>query len=153
MIKKWFFPFERILIKEEYELLETKLNHFFDSWKAHGVPLKGKFELYKNQILVLQILEISELPSGCSIDDMKKNVSQITDLIGVKIFDSNLVVYMSNDSLKALKRTEVKDFYNENVINENTLVLDVNSMALDKESNLDNLLIPLKNSWVSYYLT
>ena len=149
MVKKWIFSFENRLSDAELSILKSKLSAFLNDWDSHGVMIQSDFNIYYQQILEVKIEDSSEVPSGCSIDTLKKQISRIALELGLKLFDSNLIIYQTSDGLKGVRRDEIKNFVSKNIIKPDTLVFDVNFEPSSKSPYLTKMM----DSWIVNYLS
>ncbi len=84
-----FFVFaspEKFTGIQEQELLHS-MNEFLKNWKSHGVPVRAKTNIEYGHFLTVEILPGSEIPGGCSKDELFRKILEIEKNFNLKLLD------------------------------------------------------------------
>jgi hypothetical protein len=98
--KVWIYPSNRILSTDDEKVIRKHLEEFTKKWNAHGSPVKGTFEIYKSNFIVLVADETQSAVSGCSIDSSVKTVKTIGNELKIDFFNRLLIVIEKDGEIK-----------------------------------------------------
>ena len=88
----WMFGLERTLDDAETRKLEEGLNRFAATWASHKVPVKAAFKIALKRFVIVAA-ESTNGVSGCSIDDMVRNLKSLQDSVGLGAPRGNLIFF------------------------------------------------------------
>lgn len=146
----WIYISEEVFPKEIVEVLNQKLKHFTENWKAHEIPLKAAHQIFFNQIIVLAVDEEAQQASGCSIDKSIHLIQSLEDEHNLKLFNRQLIPVVMNHSIEILKIDEFKLAFQKGKYNQDTIILDNTISSLFDLKN--NWKKEVKDSWAKRYL-
>ncbi len=98
--KVWVYPSSRILNIEDELVIKRHLNEFILGWNAHGLTIKGSYEIYKQNFIVLVADQDYSTVSGCSIDSSVKCIKAIGNELNVDFFNRLLLITEKEGELK-----------------------------------------------------
>ena len=75
--KIWFFSLLSPIDTAQSARLSDLFSQFLSQWRSHGTPVEGTFEVLHNRFILIKGAVEGDTPSGCSIDAMRKGVTQI----------------------------------------------------------------------------
>lgn len=96
----WTYLCNRILNPIETEALQSEIDGFTSSWKAHQKPLSAQGGILFNRYIILVVDESREAISGCSIDSSVHFVKMIESKLGVDFFNRLNVLVSEGDQQK-----------------------------------------------------
>lgn len=146
----WIFTSNRFLANEEKQLLNDELSLFIQKWTAHKQDLNASFSLIDEAILVVGVDESMTGASGCSIDSMTKEITQLAQQMNIDWLNRFSIVVKSSEGNKAVNANDLKQLFAEGKINEHTLVS--NSLLTHFGELNTQLYLPIKETWMSRYL-
>jgi hypothetical protein len=147
--KIWIYVLGRELSDPELKEFSQKCEAFVNSWTAHEHQLKASFEIYKKRFLIIKVDESVYNASGCSIDKQLQFVKQLEKEFSIELLNRLKVAYESNDEVKVVNASDIKDLLQKGEINENTLVFD---NTITSSLQMNEWKKSLKNTWLSKYL-
>ncbi|MBL4861543.1 MAG: hypothetical protein JKY09_00800 [Crocinitomicaceae bacterium] len=115
--KVWVYTANRSLRPNEVEAIEVALKEFIPKWAAHGDTLYGDAIVHANRFVILSIDESLVSASGCSIDTSVRFIKQLGTDLNIDFFDRMNLVVNTNDELKSVHISTLKDHLNEKVYN------------------------------------
>lgn len=149
MNRVWAFIISKPLNEVELNQLHHDVKTFADSWTAHEQALSASLEIIKGRIIVLKVNEEITGASGCSIDKLTRFI-KLTELkYGVELLNRLLVACLIEDQIRVIPSSLVKNELEQNRMNESTLIYNT---AVSNESEYQEWLKPLKNTWLNKYL-
>jgi len=148
--KVWMFQANRLLSVSDQQNIAIDVADFLNTWTAHNVDLLAASVLLHDLVLVVAVEEAVTGASGCSIDKLFRFVKQLEVKYDVHFFDRMRVAYKLKDDIAESSVADFKKLIEENLVSENTLVL--NTLSQDLKSVRHHLFIPLKESWLNTYL-
>ncbi len=89
----WVFACDRNLTADEAGSLLSEVDVYLRQWKAHGSPLRCAREWVHDRFLAVGIDPTAEQASGCSIDDLFRNLREIGKGIGAQLLGGGRVFY------------------------------------------------------------
>jgi hypothetical protein len=145
--KTWIYQSDRAFTKEEGIEIEGQINVFCENWVSHSNELKAAGQLVNNRFIVLMVDESNAGASGCSIDKSVHFIKSIGSKYKTDMFDRMNFAYQVDGEIKTADREEFVELYNNNTINDNTLVFD--NLVSNKADFENKWIKPLKDSWHS----
>ena len=118
----WIFASDRELSVADAQIVRDTMTQFLTTWKAHGAAVEAGFELQQNRFLLIASSDAMADPSGCSIDDMTRNVRQLGEKLGVNFMPGANVFYRTNGKVEVADRPTFKQLAKQGTINEGTTV-------------------------------
>ena len=98
--KVWIYPSNRTLSVEDEKVIRKYLEEFTRNWTAHESPVKGTFEIYKSNFIVLVADDTQSAVSGCSIDSSVKIVKAIGNELKIDFFNRLQIVIEKDTDIK-----------------------------------------------------
>jgi hypothetical protein len=121
----WVYQSDRNLNESETEEVQKKVDFFTQDWTAHNQMLKAKGEIIKGRFLVLIVDETQAGASGCSIDKSVRFVQQLGENLETDFFNRLIFSFIDEkNNIQSVGKQQLKAFFAENKINENTLIFD-----------------------------
>jgi hypothetical protein len=146
--KVWVYPIKNTLSPDELSILEQKLVELIASWKAHGSPVSGAFEVIEKRFIVISADANCTAASGCSIDSMRKTIAQALDSVGTEISDFSSIYYQQGSNIVEVSRPKFAELKSAGEVDDQDRVFDLTP------ANLQTFLtrgisLPFKDSWHS----
>jgi hypothetical protein len=148
--KVWIFQAERAMSGQELQVVEEKLRAFTESWAAHGEPLKTSFTVKFNQFIILAADESHHSPSGCSIDSSFRVLKELEQIVGIQLFDRNLVAFKAGDQVIVIPLRELKQKFASGTLNPDTLAF--NNLITTKAELTEQWMVPASKTWLRRYI-
>ncbi len=145
-VKVWVFQAENLLSDQQKNVISSNMNEFLPNWKAHQIKLDPGFEFVGNLGFVVYNDEINSGSSGCSIDKLIHNIKIIEDHLNINLFNRMGIILYSDGEWVQVSLDELIDLFNKGALSINDNI--INQAAI----SADQLIIPLKESWVQKYL-
>lgn len=140
----WCFAAAEQFTPAQEQVVCEKLAAFVMSWKSHGTPVSGAFEIrYSRFILVAA--ENTEV-SGCSIDSLTREVKAAIESAGVTTADLAMIYYRSGDGIKQVTRDEFAELRASKQVTDETVVIDPTVGRIDAYRS-GAWELPLAKSW------
>lgn len=89
----WVFACDRALTDDPARALLSRVDAYLDQWKAHGAPLRCAREWLHDRFLAIGIDPTAEQASGCSIDDLFRQLRAIGTSVGTQVLAGGRVFY------------------------------------------------------------
>ncbi len=89
----WVFAADRELNGEQAQLLLNQVDRYLAQWKAHGMPLRCARDWRYDRFLAIGIDPTVEQASGCSIDDLFRQLREIGNSFGTQMLGGGRVFY------------------------------------------------------------
>ena len=118
----WIFASDRELTGADAETIRTTMTEFLTGWKAHGAAVEAGFEVQHDRFLLIASSDAMADPSGCSIDDMTRNVRQLGEKLGINFMPGAQVFYRTNGKVESADRPTFKQLAKQGAINGGTTV-------------------------------
>lgn len=144
----WVFAAERSFDDAETNLISAIMNNFMQEWTAHKRELTTAWEMRYQQFLFVAVDERMMGASGCSIDSLVRNLSELgkklnTDLTGAH----SKVFYRGRDTqIRCVERIEFRRLAQNGQVDEDTIVFN-NTVQTLGEVRLGKWELPMKRSW------
>jgi hypothetical protein len=131
------------------EALETgeMLNDFVTDWKSHGDPVKGYARLFFKQFIVIMADETATAVGGCSTDSSVHLIREIENRFKVELLDRQQLAFLVNDQVELVRLGDIEEAVTSGLITPETPYF--NNTVLTKKEFLENLLIPVRQSWLA----
>lgn len=144
----WIYGAARPLSDQEVRQLREQMSQFMEQWTAHKRELRTGWELRYNRFILIGVDESMMNASGCSIDDMVRNLRAFEQQIGVDIVDSHAKVFFRDRSgeIQCVPRTEFKQLVEKGQITENTIGFN-NIIQTAGELRASKWEAPMKETW------
>ncbi len=149
MTKVWTYLIDKDLSEDQLDLLKSKGLAFVQQWTAHENPLAGSFEIFKNKIIIVKVDESQHGASGCSVDKLLRFIKQCENEFQINLLNRLLVAIETNDGIKAIPSSSIKDKLSNGELSGETLVYDT---AVATGSELEAWQKPLRATWLNKYL-
>jgi hypothetical protein len=144
--KVWIYQSSREFSQEEHTFLKSRLVDFCKQWTAHNIQLVADFDIVYDRFIVLIVDEADQQASGCSIDKSVHFLQEMGKALDVNFFDKLQMAYMQYGELLTTPYASLKEMWNKQIIDENTLFFDTNIEKLS--SYMNDFLKPLKKHWL-----
>lgn len=149
MTKVWTYLIDKDLNEQELSKLKAEGLAFVQQWTAHENPLAASFEIFKNKIIVVKVDERQHGASGCSVDKLLRFIKQSEAEFQVNLLNRLLVAVETNDGIKAIPSSSIKDKLSNGELSGETMVYDT---AVATGSELEAWQKPLRATWLNKYL-
>jgi hypothetical protein len=143
----WIYQSNRIFSVAEAFEIEDMVKEFVESWKSHGVPVKGYGNLFFGQFVVLMADENATGISGCSTDSSVRMIKAIETRFNVNMFERQLLAFVVKDKIQLLPLSQLNYALENNLISPDTIYF--HNLVQTKEELLKNWLVTVKDSWLA----
>ena len=96
----WVYPSSRILNQDDRQVICKYLDDFIVKWNAHGVSIKGSYEIFDNNFIVLIADEEKATASGCSIDSSVKCIKSIGSQLNIDFFNRLSIIVEKDNKIQ-----------------------------------------------------
>ena len=122
----WVYAADHSLTDEERATLDGALTTFFASWKSHGRPVRGAYDIVAGRFLLIgAIVEDADI-SGCGIDASVNVVEQAARDLDVDWLSPLHVFYRTPEgSVRAVSRSDFRQLVERGEVTTQTPVFDV----------------------------
>lgn len=146
----WIYSLEESLTDEKKLDLDQAFDSFLSKWKSHGVPVRGLIQIKYNRFILIQSDSGEDRPSGCSIDNLKRTVSQILAQHSLTYLDGGYIFYRSNQgNISFTHFKNIPALLEKGELTQDTIIFD---HSLGQSDDLSKWEITLKDSWMKRYL-
>ena len=122
MIKKvWIYQASDFLQPTQAAAIMQEGRDFLNHWTHHQQKVDGEILLLHQLFL---ILKAQVAISGCGVDKSMHFVQSLEEKYGVVFTDRQCVAYQKNDQVHHARLNELKNLYQQKIIDENTLFFD-----------------------------
>lgn len=146
--KVWVYPIKATLNASQVSILDEKLAEFMGKWKAHGAPVTAAYKILDNRFIVISADANCTAASGCSIDSMRKNVSQALNSIDSDISDFSSIYFIKDNDVLEVSRPEFAELKSSGQIKDNDKVFNITPANL-KDFLTNGICLEFKDSWHS----
>lgn len=143
----WIYQAERELSEEEIRYIDEVLQNFCISWTAHDQSLKAGHDILFKRFIVLSVDESHNNASGCSIDKSTRQLKEISQRLGIDLFNRLMMAYLQNDELKTIPFSGIETAKAEGKFDEDTLFFNTGISNLGQLKS--EFLIPFKQHWIN----
>lgn len=154
--KIWIFPLSKALNNQATAQVEAGLEQFISTWKSHGQPVKGDFEIRYNQFVIMAAdLEASHIRKdnelaggigGCSMDSLHRGVKEVVGQAGATLSDLSSIQYRSDTEIVEVSRSQFQQLVSDGKVSNTTTVFN-NTIQSLSELQAGTWEVPLKDSW------
>ncbi len=142
----WVFASDRDLTSDEVQTIDSRMTEFLKGWKAHGAAVEAGFELQHNRFLLIASSNAMADPSGCSIDDMTRNVRELGQKLGLSFMPGANIFYRAEDAVQMTDRSTFKDLAKKGLVGQATTVFNTNLTTVE-ELQSGKWQLPAGESW------
>lgn len=146
----WIYMADRKLSQSEWIEFSESADKFIQSWKSHGKAVSASWFGFQNRIIFL-VADISEHPSGCSIDSSVAWLKLEGQKFSIDFFNrlkipaieaktNDLVIYSLSQWKEKAKKGDFQNQFLES--------LNVLNNAISKVSDLNQYQIPYSKSLI-----
>jgi hypothetical protein len=143
----WIYQSNRIFSVAEALQIEDMLAEFVETWKSHGVPVKGYANLFFGQFVVLMADENATGVSGCSTDSSVRMVKAIEAQFNVNMFERQLLGFVVKDKIQLVPMSQLNYALENNFITPDTIYF--NNLVQTKDELAANWMVTVKDSWLA----
>jgi hypothetical protein len=143
----WIYQSNRVFNLTEVIEIEELLKNFANTWKSHGVQLKGYGNLFFGQFVIFMADETASGVSGCSTDTSVRLIKNIEKDFQVDMFDRQMLAFIIEERIQLLPLSQINNSLESGLITEETLYF--NNTILTKKELLKKWIIPVKKSWLA----
>ena len=145
----WIFQSDRLFSEDDLKIINDRLRAFTDKWSVHGHPLPTSFKIAHNRFIILAADESHQTASGCSIDSSVHALKELEQLLGLGLFDRNLVAFKQGDEVSLVPLQELKEKFQQGILTADTLTF--NNLIATREQFENNWLLPASQTWLKRY--
>ena len=148
--KLWVYQAPRDFTPTELAYMTQILQAFVEKWETHQQPLQASFQLLHNRFIILAVEESYLAASGCSIDTSVAIIRQVSQHLGIDLFDRVMINYKTIDETwQATPMTAIKAKIAAHEFTNDTIIF--NTLVQTKKELAENAFIKASNSWVKRY--
>lgn len=124
------------------------MNHFLHNWKSHGMEVKARCRFEKNHFLVVEADPSTQIPGGCSKDELFRYIQQLEHDFNISFLNRNYVYFWNSqkEEVVPVPLSSVKEYAGTF---QNLLVFD--TLAASAEQWARNP-VNAQNIWVKNFL-
>ncbi len=146
----WIFSLESTLTEAQNTQLEQTFQRYLEKWNSHGRPISAQILVRHNRFVLVQADPDENRPSGCSIDSLKRAVSQILEAEGLNSVDASRVFYKDpTGKVASIDFRELPNALKEGTISPETQVFD---HSLGQSDDLSRWEVSLQDTWMKRFL-
>ena len=145
----WFYTLAETLTESEEQTLKAAFDAFTNQWKSHGQPIQGLIKMRYKRFVIVQSDQGDDRPSGCSIDNMKRNVANILEKHQHNTLDAAWVSFKEGDQIRSVHFRDIPSLVKEGVLKPDTTVFD---HSLSQSDDLSKWEVPMSVTWLSRFL-
>ncbi|MBL4724001.1 MAG: ABC transporter ATPase [Lutibacter sp.] len=146
----WIYQSNRAFLKNELEIIRTKIENFIAEWKRHGEGLKASYQIKYNQFIILAVDEDHNEVSGCAIDSSVNLLKQFEKAFDIDLTNKLNVSFRDNENLNIVTLSDFQKFAKLGKVNANTVVF--NNMVKTKEEYTQSWEVTADKSWHKRFL-
>ena len=144
----WVYQADRTLNDQEAREIKNRLTAFCEGWNTHGNMMPTSFKLIDNQIILLAVDESRLGASGCSIDSSVRILRELESKLGINLTDQGKVSYKNEHKIHVSPALGIKS---KVLSGEITVDTEVINPLIREKSDLNQLWIPAKTSWLNKF--
>lgn len=145
----WIYQADHKLSSVEEQLVRDRMKSFCESWNSHGIVMPTSFELLESQILILAVDESKLGASGCSIDSSVRTLRELESKLNINLTDQGkITLKRPTGEMKVISGLGVKSKVTSGEIDLETEVINP---LIRVKADLQNLWLPVRNSWLNKY--
>jgi len=142
--KVWTFYADRTLTEHQAEEIQTAIDAFVASWKAHQQPVTASGVILLNRVIVISADAFGNEVSGCATDACVHFIKELGTRYACDFMDRKTIVYYHNETFHS---TDLVGFVQKMIDKEvgpSTLVM--NPYYTDLVDFVKNFLLPIPDS-------
>lgn len=144
----WIFQLATSPDSGQSATLTSGLDHLMQTWKAHGSPVPGTYQIRYDRFLIVQA-EPGHA-SGCSIDSMNRSVAELLSNAQLQVLGADRVLYRGADGgIQDIDFKEVRAAIQDGRLHADTTVFD---STLSNSNDLSKWEVPLSQTWMARFL-
>ncbi|MDE0806723.1 MAG: hypothetical protein OSA24_04160 [Longimicrobiales bacterium] len=120
----WIFGIEKDLGEPKEKLFIKELDHFLETWSAHGASMICGRELRYSRFLFVAVDMNSVPPSGCSIDGLIHFLKDQEVILNLKIVDNSPIFYRGDNRIQRVARSDFKKLSSSGSVSMDSTVFD-----------------------------
>ena len=146
----WIFSLAESLSDDQKAQLEQRFASYLTKWNSHGRPLKALILVRHHRFVIVQADPTENRPSGCSIDSLKRAVTQILEAEGLKSVDASRIHYKGRSGeIFSLDFRDLPKAIQAGELTGESLVFD---HSLGQSDDLSRWEVSLQDSWMKRFL-
>ena len=145
----WVYQSSKALSVEDQILIRERMRSFCEGWNTHGNVMPTSFDILDGHLLLLSVDESQLGASGCSIDSSVRVLRELEETLGVNLTDQGKIsLKLGSGELRVVPALGVKSRVASGEIGDEMTVINP---AVRTKEDLQNLWLPVRNSWLSKY--
>lgn len=146
----WFFTLTNELDTAAESALAANFARFAAQWQSHGTPVEGLIRIRHGRFVIAQANPADNRPSGCSIDSLKRGITQILQQHQLSTLDNAYISYQTPTGAVAIAHfQQIPALVAAGTLGADTLVFD---HTLSQSDDLQKWEVLLKDSWLARFL-
>lgn len=121
----WVYPIKITLNKDRLGILEQKIQEFLGRWQAHGASVTAAYKVIDNRFIAISADANCTAATGCSVDSMRKFLSETLKALSTDISDFNNIYYLVNNEVIEISRPDFAQLVSQGRINKTDKVYDL----------------------------
>jgi len=147
----WIFASPHPFDHDDKKHIQERMDRFVSGWSSHGAPVAAASGMVDDQFILVAADEAAS-PSGCSIDKLFKEVTEIEKERRTSLLDSSRVYFRAADgAVQAVDRTAFRELALRGDVRPDTIVFD-NGVERLGEVRQGAWQKPASDSWHGQYL-
>ena len=126
----WAFTSGEPLGAELRAEIEKEVEHFLESWKAHGADLFAAAAFLHDRFLLIAVDQEKSSPSGCSIDALTRFLRDLGSRHGVDFLDAPNCCWRDDDGVHCVDRDQFRRLAEHGAVDKETTVFDLTVTSL-----------------------
>ena len=143
----WVYQSSRLFTIAEALDIESLLNKFSSEWRSHGDEVYAYCNLFFGRFIILMADETHARVSGCSTDSSVHFIKQLGQKFNVDFFNRTNLAFVINNKIQLLPMGQLLYAVDNYFINPDSLYFNI--LVQTREELENNLIIPVKNSWIA----
>lgn len=141
----WIYAADKQVPEEITAAVYNKILAFTKEWSSHQQALKATGGLLHNYFIVFVVDDGYNKPGGCSIDSSVRFIRNLETELNIDFFNRNIFYYLQDEEVKSIRREDLPQALQDNLINDNTLFFD--TLVQTKIQFQKEWLKEFKDSW------
>ena len=140
----WIYASEIKLSQDQQYYILNHISTHLNSWNAHKITLTAGVIILENHFIVVALDDSKNAASGCSIDTLQNTIQELENELSISLLNRLNVFGKIREEIKCIPTFRLK-----NEIDEHTLFYD---LTIQKKSEIERWLKPIKDGWCASYL-
>lgn len=146
----WIYSLTRPVTAAEAQSLRAQFEAFLGQWKTHGEPVHGLIDLRYDRFVIIQTDPSEGRPSGCSIDSLRRAVTDILQQAQLAWAEAAEIFYRDQaGDIQSVNFQQLDALAQSGAIGPETIVFD---HSLNQSDDLSRWELPLKDTWMKRFL-